>query len=142
MLADVRRFLQMGEMEGMYLSPDGARLFTGRTAYLAYLAQQEAAGRAQQPEEPAAEAAAPTVSEVYESFLQELGAEKARIRDKEVCAKVEKLERHTRQIAACLPLETLSHQRFYVDPAHTYGLFLTHNGAADSAAVRLEVSLG
>ena len=101
-LADVRRFLQMGEMEGMYLSPDGARLFTGRTAYLSYLAQQEAAGRAQQPEEPAAEAAAPTVSEVYESFLQELGAEKARIRDKEVCAKVEKLERHTRQIAAWL----------------------------------------
>lgn len=48
----------------------------------------------------------------------------------------------TRQIAAFLPLETLSHQRFYVDPAHTYGLFLTHNGAADSAAVRLEVSLG
>ncbi len=45
-LADVRRFLQMGEMEGMYLSPDGARLFTGRTAYLAYLAQQEAAAGA------------------------------------------------------------------------------------------------
>ena len=33
---------------------------------------------------------------------QELGAEKACIRDKEVCAKVEKLERHTRQIAAWL----------------------------------------
>lgn len=48
----------------------------------------------------------------------------------------------TRQIAACLPLEKPSHQRFCVDPAHTYGLFLTHNGAADSAAVRLEVSLG
>ena len=36
------------------------------------------------------------------NILQELGAEKACIRDKEVCAKVEKLERHTRQIAAWL----------------------------------------
>ena len=52
--------------------------------------------------EEAAAPAAPTVSEVYESFLQELGAEKARISDEEVRARVEKLERHTRQIAAWL----------------------------------------
>ena len=100
-LADVRRFLQMGELEGMYLSPDAARLFTGRTAYLAYMAQQQAAAQPAQAEGAAAPAA-PTVSEVYESFLQELGAEKARIGDEEVRARVEKLERHTRQIAAWL----------------------------------------
>jgi len=100
-LADVRRFLQMGELEGMYLSPDAARLFTGRTAYLAYMAQQQAAAQPAQAEEAAAPVA-PTVSEVYESFLQELGAEKARISDEEVRARVEKLERHTRQIAAWL----------------------------------------
>lgn len=96
-LADIRRFLQMGEMEGMYLSPDDTRLFTNRTAYLAYMANAESASQ------PApGGGAVPTAGQVYENFLRELTAEKQRIDDEAVRAKVEKLERHTAQIAEWL----------------------------------------
>ncbi len=96
-LADIRRFLQMGEMEGMYLSPDDTRLFTNRTAYMAYMAHVEHADQPAPDED-----AAPTAGQVYENFLRELAAEKQRMDDAAVRAKVEKLEQHTVQIAEWL----------------------------------------
>ncbi len=154
-LQEVRTMMRQGSFEGMYLAPDGSRLFTNRTAYLAYTdaMDAQAAARAREQQEAAARAqasgpekAARTVSDELQAFLAGLQAEKAPITDGEVAAQVQRLEDATRALLTWLeghPASEKKVRRFaaYYLPT-TLKLLHTYNevdAQADQSAVAADI---
>lgn len=106
-LEEVRKMVRQGNFEGMYLAPDGSRLFTSRTAWAAYTdaLDARAAARAREQQQAAAQAqaagpeqAAQTVAEELRAFLEGLQAEKALVADEAVAGQVQTLEQATRSL--------------------------------------------
>lgn len=103
---EVRAMVQKGSFEGMYLAPDASRLFTNRTAYMAYMAsgQERAESMKTEPEAPKA-APQPekrgTLGDLR-AFWLGLRMEKKNIADPAVSEQVENLDAQTAQLIAWL----------------------------------------
>ncbi|WP_367924354.1 hypothetical protein [uncultured Ruthenibacterium sp.] len=96
---EIRRMIQQGSFEGMFLAPDASRLFTSRAAYAAYVAQCAQKEQIQTPvEQPVHNG---TVDELR-SFWTGLRMEKRKILDAAVLGEVEKLDAQTAQLIAWL----------------------------------------
>lgn len=102
---EVRGMLQKGSFEGMYLAPDASRLFTNRTAYLAYMAsdREKAASMKTAPEapKPAQPEKRGTLGDLR-AFWLGLRMEKKNIADPAVSEQVENLDAQTAQLLAWL----------------------------------------
>ncbi len=102
---EVRGMLQKGSFDGMYLAPDASRLFTNRTAYLAYMAadREKAASMKTEPEaaRPAQQEKRGTLGDLR-AFWLSLRMEKKNIADPAVSEQVENLDAQTAQLIAWL----------------------------------------
>lgn len=102
---EVRGMLQKGSFEGMYLAPDASRLFTNRTAYLAYMASDREKADSMKTEPEAPKAAQPekrgTLGDLR-AFWLGLRMEKKNIADPAVSEQVENLDAQTAQLIAWL----------------------------------------
>lgn len=94
---EVRKMITNGSFEGMYLAPDGSRLFANHAAYQAYLAIQDTAPAAlpQRRKEEASEQG--VVAELRE-FLCGLKAEDAQITQESVKEQTRRLSEQTQQL--------------------------------------------
>lgn len=97
--------LQKGSFEGMYLAPDASRLFTNRTAYLAYMASDREKADSMKTEPEAAKPVQPekrgTLGDLR-AFWLGLRMEKKNIADPAVSEQVENLDAQTAQLIAWL----------------------------------------
>lgn len=104
---EVRGMLQKGSFDGMYLAPDASRLFTNRTAYLAYMAadREKAASMKTEPEapKPAQPEKRGTLGDLR-AFWLGLRMEKKNIADPAVSEQVENLDAQTAQLIAWLEM--------------------------------------
>lgn len=92
---EVRRMMQQGQFENMFLAPDASRVFTSRAAYAAYVAQCEQREKTSAAEQPVSG----TVAELR-AFWAGLRSEKQKITDAAVRSEVEKLDAQTAQLIA------------------------------------------
>lgn len=102
---EVRGMLQKGSFDGMYLAPDASRLFTNRTAYLAYMAADREKAASMKTESEAPKPAQPekrgTLGDLR-AFWLGLRMEKKNIADPAVSEQVENLDAQTAQLIAWL----------------------------------------
>ncbi len=152
-LKEVRANLREGKFEGMYLAPDGSRLFTNRTAYMAYCAAQDARSQTQEEEtrpeaqaQEAPEAGGRTVTDELRTFFLGLREEKKRITDPAVLDQVENLDASTAQLIAWLETHPESEKKVKRFAAYylptTLKLLHTYNevdAQADSSSVAAEI---